>query len=280
MGAEVLSVLKASGKEEPFNREKLLSSLMHSGASEEVAQEVISQIMPHIKPRMSTKKLYHLAYKKLRKLNHASGLRYSLKKAIFRLGPTGYPFEQYFSEILRELGYQTETNMILNGRCIQHEVDVVAKSEDSIFVVECKYHHSPGRVTNSKDALYVKSRFDDLKPLFQRKYPDRKYSGWLVTNTRFSTDAIEFANCAGYRLTSWKYPEGQGLERIIEDKRLYPVTILSGIKANLSRLLIERGIILLKDLSEMKEEEIERLLNIPSRVARAIKSSADKLCLC
>ncbi len=280
MGEDALSVIKASGKEEPFDRQKLLSSLMQAGASEEIAEEVLSQILPHITHGISTRKLYHLAYKKLRKLNHASGLRYSLKKAIFRFGPTGYPFEQYFSEILKANGYFTETNLILQGRCIQHEVDVLAKNEEKIYVIECKYHHGPGRITNSKDALYVKSRFEDLHPFFQKKYPDREYSGWLVTNTRFSTDAIEFARCAGYRLTSWKYPKGEGLEKMIEDKRLYPVTLLSGIKANLSKILIDKGIILLKDLSEMRQEEIVRLLNIPDKIARAIKSSADRLCGC
>ena len=280
MGKDALSVVKASGIEEPFDRQKLLSSLMKAGASEEIAEEVLRQILPHITHGISTRKLYHLAYKKLRKLHHASGLRYSLKKAIFRFGPTGYPFEQYFSEILKANGYFTETNLILQGLCIKHEVDVLAKNEEKIYVIECKYHHSPGRITNSKDALYVKSRFDDLKAFFQKKYPDRRYSGWLVTNTRFSTDAIEFAGCAGYRLTSWKYPEGEGLEKMIEDKRLYPVTILSGIKANLSKLFIDKGIILLKDLSEMRQEEIVRLLNIPDKIARAIKSSADRLCGC
>ncbi len=280
MKSDELRVIKASGKEETFNRQKLLRSLTQSGASEETAEEVIRQILPHITPHMSTRKLYHLAYKRLRRLNHSSSLRYSLKKAIFKLGPTGYPFEQYFSEILKANGYFTETNLILQGRCIQHEVDVLAKNEEKIYVIECKYHHSPGRITNSKDALYVKSRFDDLKAFFQKKYPDKGYSGWLVTNTRFSTDAIEFARCAGYRLTSWKYPEGEGLEKMIEDKRLYPVTILSGIKANLSKILIDKGIILLKDLSEMSAKEIMQLLNIPEKVATAIKKHADNLCVC
>ncbi|RMG68144.1 MAG: ATPase [Nitrospirae bacterium] len=280
MKTNSLRVIKASGKEEPFDREKLLQSLIRSGASEETAQEAIKKIIPRLTPGMSTRRLYHLAFRALKKLNHASGLKYSLKKAIFKLGPTGYPFERYFSEILRAYGFKTETNLLKKGRCIQHEIDVLAWNQDSVYVVECKYHHSPGRVTNSKDALYVKSRFDDLQFTLNREHPDRKYLGWLVTNTRFSSDAIDFAQCAGYRLTSWRFPEGRGLEKIIEEKRLYPVTILSGIKANLSSILIERGVILLRDLSEMQTEEIKRLLNIPERAAREIKKSADTLCRC
>ncbi|NOX20067.1 MAG: hypothetical protein GXO99_02225 [Nitrospirae bacterium] len=275
-----IKIIKSSGKEEDFNPDKLYNSLIRSGASPEIAQTVMEEILPNISHYTKTREIYRLAYRRLKRLNHASGMRYSLKKALFKLGPSGYPFEQYFAELLKAYGYSTKVGQLIKGQCIQHEVDIVAVNKDTVLVVECKYHNSAGRATNSKDALYVDSRFRDLEPVFRKKYPDRDYSGWLVTNTRFSTDAIQYARCAGYRLTSWRYPEKGGLEKMIEAKRLYPVTILSGIKANLASHLIRQGIILLKDLTEMTVDEIMRVLDLPKKIATTIKWQADNLCLC
>lgn len=48
----------------------------------------------------------------------------------------------------------------------------------------------------------------------------------LCAIPRLSVDAITCANCVGQNILSWHYPDGKGLEKIIEDKDLYPITIL------------------------------------------------------
>jgi|Deesub1362A_J573_1020465.scaffolds.fasta_scaffold09471_2 hypothetical protein len=275
----MVDIIKSSGEIEPFDSQKLLSSLKRSGASEELAQKVLEKILPEITPNTKTKTIYRLAYRELKRLNHASSLRYSLKKAIFRLGPTGYPFERYFAEILKSYGYKTDVGLIIDGRCIKHEVDVLAVNESEVMVIECKYHNSPGRTTNSKDALYVHSRFEDLKPSIEQQYNGRKFTGYLVTNTRFSTDAIKYAECSGYKLIGWKYPPGSGLEKMVEDQRLYPVTIISGIQKKLAEVLIKNGFIILKDILSIDIERIQTLLKIPYRNAKRLREKAELLCL-
>ncbi len=275
-----IRVRKASGIVEEFDSNKLKQSLIRSGADKITAEEIVERILKETEPYTDTKKIYSLARKYLRRFNHASGIRYSLKRALFRLGPTGYPFEKYFGEILKNYGYEVEVGVIMEGRCIRHEIDVLATKDREITVVECKYHNSSGRSTDSKVALYVNSRFNDLRSVFENRYPDRKFSGWLVTNTRCTSDALQYAECAGFRIISWRYPSNESLQWLIESKRLYPVTIISGIKAGLIKSMIDRGIILLKDLAGMDVEKIQDLLGLPKTKAELLKRQADALCLC
>jgi Holliday junction resolvase-like predicted endonuclease len=275
-----IKVKKASGAVEKINLDKLHASLVRSGADGEQAHEIIDIMLEEMPELTSTKKIYRTAKKYLKKINHASGLRYSLKTALFRLGPSGYPFEKYFAAILNNYGYEVETGVTVEGRCVDHEVDVYAVKEDEVSLVECKYRNKSGGTTDIKTAMYVHSRFHDLWPTMKSLHPDKKFTGWLVTNTRCTTNAVKYAKCTGLNIRSWSYPDGDSLQKMIEDKRLYPVTIISGIRSGLIGTLIKRDIILLKDLLEMKETEIEKMLSLTHRKAIALKKQADQLCLC
>ncbi len=237
-------------------------------------------MLAEIGPYTSTKKIYRLAKKYLRQFNHASGLRYSLKKALFRLGPSGYPFEKYFGALMKFHGYQVNIGVMLDGKCIKHEVDVLAVNDREVFVVECKYRNSPGNPPDAKTAMYVHSRFQDLRPAIESRYRGKKYNPLLVTNTRFTSDAIQYAECSGFKIKSWRYPENNSLEKMIEDRKLYPVTIISGIRAGLISKIIEHNIILLKDLADMETNEIKKILGLPEKKAFALKKQADELCFC
>jgi len=273
-------VTKASGDVEDLDPAKLMRSLRRAGADREAAEEVINRVLMEVGPVASTARIYRLARKHLRRYNHSSSLRYSLKKALFRLGPSGYPFEKYVGEILREHGYETEVGITMQGRCVSHEVDVLAVGSDEVIAVECKYHNTAGKATDVKVAMYVHSRFRDLEPVIRDSYSGRKFAGWLVTNTRCTLDAIRYAECSGFRVVGWRHPAGGSLEKMIEEKLLYPVTIVTGIKRGIIKELLDRGIILLKDLVGMEAEDIQSMLALPLNRARALKRQVDQLCLC
>ncbi len=271
-------VEKAAGDQEEFDIDKLSRSLLHCGASQEMADTVARNVYDSVGYHTSSSKVYYQARRELNRLNPSTALRYSLKRALFRLGPTGYPFELYFSRILEEYGYTCRTNLFLQGRCVEHEVDILAENGKEISVIECKYHNRGGRRTDVKVALYVQARVDDLKGPLLEKHSQSRYVGWLVTNTRLTSMAIRYGRCMGLRLTGWKYPENKGLERLIEDKALYPVTLLSGLKRGSATLLIKNGIVLLKDLLEMGEEELASKLRMGRRRAANIIASVRELC--
>ncbi len=123
-------VIKASGQAEEFNIQKLVDSLIRSGASEDIAMDIARKVESQIKPSMRTKHIFRIARKMLRRYSKTADMRYSIKKAIYMLGPAGYQFEKYFAGILRAYGYSAETNRFLKGYCVTHEVDIFAVRDD------------------------------------------------------------------------------------------------------------------------------------------------------
>ncbi len=274
-------VIKASGQPEEFKIQKLVGSLVRSGASEDVAWDIARKVESQITPSMHTKHIFRLAKKILRQYSKAADMRYSIKKAIYMLGPTGYPFEKYFAGILKAYGYSAEINRFLKGYCITHEVDIFAVRADIGCVIECKYHSNGGNPTDVKTALYVYSRFMDIKKAYELNHENRVSinEGWLVTNTRCTSDAIKYAGCVGLKIVGWKYPDENSLERMIENKKLYPVTILSSIKKTSLDILFKNDIILVRDIADMDERIFIKQSGLDTAAARTLKREADELCL-
>ncbi len=271
-------VKKSDGSFEPFKPEKLILSLIRSGANKEEAQSITDKIVEIAKDGIETKKIYSLAHAFLRKYNKKSYFKYSLKKSMLRLGPTGYTFEKYFADVLKEYGYRTQTNVIEKGKCIKHEIDVLAIKDNKAVTVECKYHSTAGRASDAKVALYIHSRFRDLEDEIKKNYGVDNYEGWLVTNTRFTIDAINYARCMNFKIIGWRYPQDGGLEKMIEEKRLYPVTIISGIKANLAQKLIANGFVLVQDVARADEKKLKDMFSLTNSQAHKLKNYALDLC--
>jgi hypothetical protein len=142
---------------------------------------------------------------------------------------------------------------MIRGHCVFHEVDVVGKNGKERITVECKFHQNGGRC-DLKTALYVKARFDDIQEACDQDVScGPKYDGcWLVTNTKFTSIAIEYAVCRGVRLLAWSYPEHEGLEALIDRYGLHPITCVMSLPAVHAHTLIRSGVVLCKDLIEQK----------------------------
>ena len=276
-----ITIIKESGRTEEFDIQKLIASLVRTGASEDVALDIARKVASQITPASHTKHIFRMAKKLLRQVNHVSDMRYSIKSAIYSLGPSGYQFEKYFAQILKSYGYSVEINQVLNGYCVSHEIDILASKDNKCFAIECKYHCNGGNPTDVKIALYVHSRFADIKKAYDVR-PGNSVSvqqGWLVTNTRCTTDAVKYAECVGLKIVSWRYPQKESLERLIEDRRLYPVTILSSIRKNTLDILFHNNIIFAKDIADMDEESFIKKSGIERSIAKILKKEADALCL-
>ena len=243
--------IKKSNKEvEPFLTHKLEQSLQRSGASKEDIENIISKIQPEIYDGISSNEIYKKAFAYLKKSNRTSASRYSLKRAIFDLGPTGYPFERLVAALLREKGFKTSVSVILNGECVTHEIDVLAEKEGSVYAIECKFHSDANAVSNVKIPLYINSRFLDIQKQWNTNPKNTTHlkQGWLVTNTRFTIDAINYAKCVGLTLLSWDYPLNNGIKDNIDSFDLYPITTLTTLTLKEKHQLIENDIVLVKEL--------------------------------
>lgn len=238
-------VTKADGEQEAFDPAKLEHSLQLSGASSTMRARILAHVMQELRPNMMTEEIYHHAFEILRKEEAAPvAARYSIKRAVFALGPSGFPFEQFLAEVLRAHGWKAQTGVALNGRCAPHEVDVFAEKDGRRIGIEAKFHNDAAGKTDIKDALYVHARYEDL-----RATPDvssRVDEGWLVTNTRFTRNAIRYAQCSGLSLIGWDYPHDRGLLTLIEEARVHPLTCLTTLSESEKHRLLDQRIVLCK----------------------------------
>ena len=245
-----IHVLKQSGERVIYRPEQLRRSLERSGAGEEDIRFILKMIDKILYDGIPTKKIYRTAYDLLRKRSSHASARYRLKQAIMDLGPTGYPFEKFASALLSYQGYRTETDVIVEGKCVQHEVDVVAVKDHKKIMVECKFHHDQGTKSDVKVPMYIHSRFDDIRKALARKpaEADRSFEGWLITNTRFTEDAIRFGRCTGLHLISWDYPDQGSLRERIDLAGLYPVTCLHTLTHREKKQLLDQDIVMCREL--------------------------------
>ncbi len=266
-------IQKASGEHEAFSAAKLKRSLTRSGASSAAADDVVNQIEAQLEEGMTTKAIYNLAFSLLRKTDRPTASRYNLKRAIMELGPSGYPFEEFVGALLREQGYDVEVGKLVAGKCVDHEVDVVATKGKEHFLIECKFHNRPGLRSNVKIPLYVKARFDDI--VAEEKHSKEHFDGcWIVTNTKFTSEAVKYGTCAGLKVIGWSHPKNEGIESIIDRLGLHPITCLTTLSKQHKRALIHEGTVLCRDANA----KVLRKLGIPDNKIARIMAECTGVC--
>lgn len=238
-------IIKADGTQEAFDPSRLITSLKRAGAGTHVAERIADTITRTVTPGATSREVYTRAFTLLRKEARPVAARYALRRALFELGPSGHPFEDFVSHMYKVEGWQVETRKIIQGHCVSHEVDFYASREDGkeFLAAELKYHNDPGYKTDLKVALYVKSRFVDIftcDPAVRACPIDR---GILVTNTKFTSEAIAYAECAGVELLGWGYPINDSLFMRMSRAKVYPITALTGLSRAEKRILVDLGTI-------------------------------------
>lgn len=245
-----IEIIKSSGERAKFSLNKLRNSLKHSGADHNLVAEILDKVHDELYDGISTTEIYNRAYALLKKKKSVFASKYKLKKAIYELGPTGFPFERFVSAILEYTGYATKVDVIMDGICVTHEIDVVAEKNGQTTIIECKFHGEEGRNCNVKVPLYIHSRFNDVKKHWDNKKRETKEldSGWVVTNTRFTAHAIQFGKCVGLYLLSWDYPLEDGLKDRIDRLALYPITVSTLLTKREKQFILSRDVVLCRQL--------------------------------
>jgi hypothetical protein len=273
-----IQILKENGEFANFDRVKLFTSLSKSGALDAVAEEITAEIESTLFNGTTTKEIYKKTFDQLKKHTGSTAARYKLKKGIMELGPTGFPFEIFIGELLKHQGYSVKTGVIVQGFCVQHELDVVAEKDNNHFMIECKFHSSFNTKCSVKIPLYIQSRFLDIEKLWvkQEGHRHKFHQGWVVNNTRFSEDAIQYAECMGLKLLGWDYPKGESLGDLIRRFGLYPITCLTTLKKSEKQALLNQKIVLCKQLCE--DKSVLNQLNLDSQKIISIQTEAYELC--
>ena len=272
-----VQITKADGSVEYFKIEKLRRSLRRAGAHPDEVNQIVAEITPTLRDGMKTQEIYRAAFELLRESDSPIAARYSLRRALFNLGPTGFPFEKFLARLFAADGYNTRTGITLAGACAEHEIDVAAYKADHSFIAEAKFHARPGIKSDLQVAMYSYARFLDLKT---RTICTEDICGikefWIITNTKFTSSARKYATCVGLPLLSWEYPRNNNLHDRIQRAGVYPVTVLQSLSANQAKTLIGRDVILCSDI--VANPAILRHLHLPKRKHEAILQEATAIC--
>ncbi len=271
-------IVKSTGQKEIFKIAKLEHSLRRAGAKESIITEIASEVEEWLVEGVTTKQIYTKAFNLLKKKRKGYAARYSLKKALMELGPTGYPFEHFVGQIFEIQGFDTKVGVIVQGQCVQHEVDVVATKNSTQYLVECKYYNTQDKHANVQVPLYIRSRVNDIEAIRSKlpEYNGYKFHGWIVTNTRFTEDALDYGKCSGLHLVSWDYPKEHSLKDMIDTYKMFPVTALTQLNKMEKQQLMDKGIVLCHQLA--KNPELLQPLGLSEIKRRYVLSEIDELC--
>lgn len=270
-------VTKADGSSEHFIIEKLRRSLRRAGALPAEINDIVADVTKILHEGMPTQEIYRHAFSLLRESRLPAAARYSLRRALFGLGPTGFPFELFLGRLFEAGGYKTQTGIIIEGKCASHEIDIAAYSETHSFVGEAKFHARPGIKSDLQVAMYSYARLLDLK---EAKICHEDICGikefWLITNTKFTSAAERYGQCVGLNMLSWDFPRNNNLHDRIQRAGVYPITVIQSLTAGQTETLIARGIILCSDL--VTQPHILRHLHLSIRKQEAILQEAAEIC--
>lgn len=250
-------IIKSTGEKEEFRKDKIKATCLRVGTTPEVADRIAAEVEARARDGMTTKEIYALVFEMLKKESPGLASRYNLREALFRLGPAGFNFEFYIAEMLKAYGYKTELPEMLKGACIQHEVDIIAEKDNRKIMIECKWRQSVEIFITAKDVLATWSRFLDLVDGSAIKTCPHFDDLWIITNSRFSFDSAQYAQCKNIALLSWNYPPDRPLPAWIDAKGLYPITVLFKLGSELLPKFIAARILLVQDLVNLPLEELK-----------------------
>ena len=269
-------IIKQDETKEIFDASKLYNSLEHSGAGKGEIEEVIRHIEKELKDGMTTSEIYRHAFKILGQFEKPVAARYSMKRALLAFGPSGYPFEDFIAEIFRAKGYNVKIGEIIQGACVKHEVDIIAQKDGKKIGAEIKFHNELRNRSDIKVALYVHSRFEDIKKIKREDGGISIDEDWIITNTKFTSDAIKYGNCIGMKMVSWNYPKQGNLRNLIDETGVHPITALTVLSQEDKTKLIKNKIVLCRNIKNNRE--IFDLVGFDEKKIQNIIEESQALC--
>lgn len=273
-----LFVINSRGEKELFSSNKIYRSAKKSGVSSITARKIAEVIKKKSYPGIRTSEISKTTKRLLKKQVPGAALRFNLKEAMRKLGPTGFPFEKYIKNILVSFGYEVKINQFVPGKCISsYEIDFLARKGNILYVGECKYRQRFGDRIHYHEALTNYARFLDILNGDYFKRERLVIKSMLVTNTKFSERSKTYCQCVGTELLGWNYPKGRGLEYYIDKEKLYPITIFSSLKGHLKEVFVQEKMILANYLLRMDIKKFAKKHKIALKQLEVLKRQAESL---
>jgi hypothetical protein len=243
-------VTKADGTRQLFDREKVLRTCLRMGASRRMAEEVAGRVEDRLYDGMATSKILQLTFRLLRKYKPAIRHILDLRRGLSLMGSKP-EFERFVQVLLARNGFEVAANSIVTGKCAEHEVDAIAKKDGVTYFVEAKHHVSYHTPTGLDESRIARAILEDVIEGFELGRRNLRIDrAMIVTNTRYSEHAMRYGECRNILQIGWRSPGNLSLQNLIEEKNLYPLSCLRGLKKENRTKLVNSGVVLIEQLFE------------------------------
>ncbi len=267
-------VTKFDGTRQPFDKSKVVRTCVRMGATRDVAESIAEEIENRIYDGIETKKILQMIFRRLRKRKPVIRHQIDLRKALSLLNPAP-DFERFIQLLLAEHGYEVTSNQIVKGRCVEHEVDAIARKNGKTCIVEVKHHYKYHTPTSLDVSRISRAVFEDVTEGYELGLNDLKIDyALIVCNTKLSEHAKRYADCRGISHIGWSSPPNRDLQTMIEEKKLYPITFLKGLNTKTRNKLASKGIVLLRQLTGKSSKELRKQTGLPKGKLESIIDKA------
>ncbi|MBI2476584.1 hypothetical protein HYV72_00260, partial [Candidatus Uhrbacteria bacterium] len=103
-----MQIIKSDGKLANFDEARLARALDRARVDKAIAQEIMRDITKLVRPGTSTQLIHDRVLHALEEHDLTAAARFNLKHAMLNLGPSGFPFEQYFARLMQAYGWHTQ----------------------------------------------------------------------------------------------------------------------------------------------------------------------------
>lgn len=263
-------IVKSTGETEHFRREKLRGGLKRAGVPAPLVDRVTNAVAERVKNGTTTRQIAALVHEQLKRESRAHYYRYTLREGLLRLGPAGFQFEKYVGSILEAYGYETSYPEELHGACVDHEVDILAKKDGRVIMVEAKFRNDFDYFVKLRDVMAAWARFQDLNDGAKLGKCPKFDEVWIVTNGKISSRSMKFGECKGIRLLGWNYPKDASFAHFVDHTALYPITVLPHLRPDELARMTEKNLMLCRDVAGRSSKQLARDVRVPAGRAESI----------
>ena len=267
-------MIKENGSRQLFDKEKVIRTCLRMGATVHVAHEVAEKVERKLYDGIPTRIILRLIFRFMRKYKPAVGNLFDLKKGLSLMSPKP-EFEIFVQVLLAHNGFEVRPNHILRGKCVEHEVDGIASKDAITYFVEAKHHSSYHSLTGLDESRIARAVLEDISEGFTMGITDLKIDrAMIVTNTRYSEHAIRYGRCRNILQIGWNSPENLGLQNMIYERKLYPLSCLRGLRWENRMKLVGSGIVLIGQLFSEDLYELAKRTRLPQDELKEIVEEA------
>lgn len=273
-----MKIIKNNGERVDFKPEKIGETLRRVGAKPELIAHVSQKVAKSIKDGMTTHEVQKIVRRELHKENKCIAHRYNLRSGLLRLGPAGFRFEKYVASILRSYRYEADNPKYnIRGLCVDHEIDVVAKTQHRTIMIEAKFRQRFDDTVTLKDAMSTWARLVDLRDGSKKHKSTPNFDeAWIVTNGRFSEAAQQFGVCKGMQLIGWSHTQ-ESLARMVDHAVLYPITVIEGLKEWELEKFSRKNLMLCTEVADKRPQPLAQATGLPLERVQSIVDSCKEV---